>query len=74
LFLKLTTLDIKNQRYGLQCRYFELQLEHKGKKAKASICGRGPNEWKGEKPVIETALKSIEEKMNPQLPFSATVQ
>jgi len=60
---------IQNQRTGLQYRYFELQLEHKGKKAKASFHGRGLNEWKGEKPVLEEAMKAIEEKMQPQLPF-----
>lgn len=60
---------IKNQRDGLQYRYFQLELEHKNKKAKASFHGRGLNEWKGEKPVIEGAIKAIEEKMNPQLPF-----
>lgn len=65
---------IKNQKYGLQCRYFELQLEHKGKKAKASFHGRGLNEWKGEKPVLETAMKAIEEQISPQLPFPQTVQ
>lgn len=60
---------IKNQRDGLQYRYFQLELEHKNKKEKASFHGRGLNEWKGEKPVIEGAIKAIEEKMNPQLPF-----
>ena len=59
--------QIKNQRLGLQFRHFELQLIHKGKKAKASICGRGLNEWKGEKPILDTAIKALEEKMNPQL-------
>lgn len=58
---------IKNQREGLTYRLFALQLEHKGKKEKASLCGRGLNEWRGEKPVLEGALKAIEEKMNPQL-------
>ncbi len=58
---------IKNQREGLTYRLFALQLEHKGKKEKASLCGRGLNEWRGEKPVIEGAMQAITEKMNPQL-------
>lgn len=58
---------IKNQREGLQYRFFELQIEHRGKKEKASFHGRGLNEWKGEKPVLETAMQAITEKMNPQL-------
>ena len=64
--------QIKNQRLGLQFRHFELQLIHKGKKAKASISGRDLNLWKGEKRVIEGAITALEEKMNPQL--SLTVQ
>ena len=66
--------QIKNQRLGLQFRHFELQLIQKGKKAKASIHGRGLNQWKQEGPVIDTAIKALEAKMNPQLPFAATVQ
>ena len=61
---------IKNQRNGLMYRYFELQLEHKAKKEKASICGRGLNQWKGEKPVIESKITAIEDEMNPALPFA----
>ena len=60
---------VKNQREGLVFEHFKLELEHKGKKAKASICGRGLADWKNEKPVIETALQSIADKMNPPLPF-----
>lgn len=58
---------IKNQKDGLMYRHFALQLEHKNKKERASICGKGLQDWKGDKRVIESAMTAIEEKMNPPL-------
>ncbi len=60
---------IKNQREGLQMRYFEKALEHKHKKDRASFHGRGLNEWRQEKPALETELSRMLEEMQPGLPF-----
>ena len=60
---------IKNQREGLQMRYFEKALEHKHKKDRASFHGRGLNEWRQEKPTLETELSQMLEEMQPRLPF-----
>lgn len=58
---------IKVQQNGLLARHFELQLEHKGKKRRASHAGRVLREWKDEGPMLDAQLKAIDEKMNPQL-------
>lgn len=63
------TAYIKNQREGLQMRYFEKALEHKHKKDRASFHGRGLNEWRQEKPALETELSKMLEEMQPGLPF-----
>lgn len=60
---------IKNQREGLQMRYFEKALEHKHKKDRASFHGRGLNEWRQEKPALETELSKMLEEMQPGLQF-----
>lgn len=58
---------IKVQQNGLLARHFELQLEHKGKKKRASHAGRVLREWKDEGPMLDAQLKAIDDKMNPQL-------
>jgi Rha family phage regulatory protein len=60
---------IKNEREGLQMRYFEKALEHKHKKDRASFHGRGLNEWRQEKPALETELSKMLEEMQPGLQF-----
>ena len=60
---------LKNQRDGLQYRYFQKELEHKEKKRRASVAGRTPVEWMGEKTVLETEMGALLEKMQPDYPL-----
>lgn len=59
-----------NIRYGLMFECNKKHLEYKGKKRVASECGRGLNEWKQEKPALLGELETLEQKLQPQLPFT----
>lgn len=58
-----------NIRYGLMFEANKKHLEYKGKKGKASECGRGLNAWKQEKPILIADLGVLQSKLQPQLPF-----
>ncbi|MDO4698257.1 MAG: Rha family transcriptional regulator [Pasteurellaceae bacterium] len=50
-------------------QYYALLGEHKAEKQFASLCGKGLNEWKGKKPVLEATIRIIENKMQIELPI-----
>lgn len=50
---------LQQEGYSLMHKYNELCIEHKAKKAFASLCGKGLREWKGDKPVLEATLKLL---------------
>ncbi|HED4417076.1 TPA: Rha family transcriptional regulator [Pasteurella multocida] len=54
-------------------QYYQAIGEHKAEKQFASLCGKGLNEWKGKKPVLEATIRIIENKMQIELPI-LTVQ
>ncbi|MDH3003516.1 Rha family transcriptional regulator [Pasteurella multocida] len=50
-------------------QYYQAIGEHKAEKQFASLCGKGLNEWKGKKPVLEATIRIIENKMQIELPI-----
>ncbi|HDR1425132.1 TPA: hypothetical protein QB198_002336 [Pasteurella multocida] len=38
-------------------------------RARRDLCGKGLNEWKGKKPVLEATIRIIENKMQIELPI-----
>lgn len=58
---------IANRRDGLQFRYFEAELEFKGKKRVASKAGRVLREWRDDKALLTTKMDALTDQMNPQL-------
>lgn len=52
---------------GLVPEFHAALLEYSSKKAVASICGRGLNQWKGEKPPLEERMRDLAEQIQPSL-------
>lgn len=52
-------------------QYYQLIGEHKAEKQFASLCGKGLNQWKDKKPLLEATLKVFEDKMQIELPLTA---
>lgn len=50
-------------RHALLCTIMD------GEKGKASDCGRGLNEWKRTKDLLQKAIDDVEDQIQPQLPF-----
>lgn len=50
-------------------QYYQAIGEHKAERQFASLCGKGLNEWKGKKPVLEATIRIIENKMQIELPI-----
>lgn len=50
-------------------QYYQAIGEHKAGKQFASLCGKGLNQWKGQKPVLEATLRIIENKVQIELPL-----
>lgn len=50
-------------------QYYQLLNEHKAESRFASLCGKGLNQWKEKKPLIEATLKIFEDKMQIELPL-----
>ncbi|MDO9766563.1 Rha family transcriptional regulator [Glaesserella parasuis] len=50
-------------------QYYQAIGEHKAEKQFASLCGKGLNEWKDKKPVLEATIRIIENKMQIELPI-----
>ena len=58
---------IKNQRTGLTYQFLAKELECKNSKDRGSFHGRGLNQRKQEKPVLETELAALEKLVQPSL-------
>jgi Rha family phage regulatory protein len=58
---------IRNQREGLTYRCMEKELECQGSKERGSIHGRGLNQRKQEKPILETELAALKNLVQPSL-------
>ncbi|MEE6056089.1 Rha family transcriptional regulator [Avibacterium paragallinarum] len=54
---------------GLLEQYYQLLGEHNAEKQFASLCGKGLNQWKEKKPLIEATLRLFEDKMQIELPL-----
>ncbi|WP_439259482.1 Rha family transcriptional regulator [Lonepinella sp. BR2930] len=50
-------------------QYYKLAGEHNAEKQFASICGKGLNQWKEKKPLLEATLKIFEDKLQIELPL-----
>jgi Rha family phage regulatory protein len=60
---------IKNQRDGLRYRCMEKELECKDSLRRGSFHGRGLNQRKQEKPVLEAELSALLNEAQPSLPL-----
>jgi len=64
-------LDVLDERAaradGLLPLFQAALAEYSSKKAVASLCGRGLNQWKGEKPPLEDRMRELSERMQPSL-------
>lgn len=58
--------SIAEQR-GLVPQFHATLLEYTGKKAVASLCGKGLRQWRGEKPDLETRMHEIAQQIQPSL-------
>jgi phage regulator Rha-like protein len=58
---------IKNQRDGLTYRYLQKELECKDSASRGSFHGRGLNQRKREKPVLESELAQLQAIAQPTL-------
>ena len=63
---------IKNQRDGLRYRCMEKELECKDSFRRGSVHGRGLNQRKQEKPVLEAQLSALLDEVQHPLPLKAT--
>lgn len=52
-------------------QYYQAIGEHKAEKQFASLCGKGLNQWKDKKPVLEATLRIMENKIQIELPLLA---
>ncbi|KAA0910679.1 Rha family transcriptional regulator [Pusillimonas sp. ANT_WB101] len=59
----------KNQHEGLRYRYMQKELECKDSEQRGSFHGRGLNQRKQEKPVLEAELAELIALAQPALPF-----
>ena len=50
-------------------QYYQLLGEYKSDKRFASLCGKGLNQWKDKKPLLEATLKVFEDKLQIELPL-----
>lgn len=50
-------------------QYYQAIGEHKAEKQFASLCGKGLNQWKDKKPVLEATLRIMENKIQIELPL-----
>lgn len=50
-------------------QYYQLLGEHKAEKQFASLCGKGLNDWKEKKPLIEAKLRIMEDEIQICLPL-----
>lgn len=50
-------------------QYYQAIGEHKAKKNFASLCGKGLQQWRGDKQVLEGTIRIIEDKMQIELPL-----
>lgn len=60
---------IRNQREGLRYRCMEKELECKDSALRGSFHGRGLNQRKQEKPVLESELAALQSLAQPSLPL-----
>lgn len=60
---------IRNQRDGLRYRCMEKELECKDSARRGSFHGRGLNQRKQEKPVLESELAALQSLAQPSLPL-----
>lgn len=51
-------------------QYYKLVGEHEAEKQFASLCGKGLNQWKGKKPLMEATLRLFEDKLQIELPLT----
>ena len=64
---------IKNQRDGLRYRCMEKELECKDSARRGSVHGRGLNQRKQEKPVLQAELNALLEEVQHPLPLKTKV-
>ena len=62
---------LQNETMTLLHRHALLQTVFDSKKSGASDCGRGLNEWKKTKDLLQKAIEEVEAQIQPQLPFGA---
>ncbi|WP_300727453.1 hypothetical protein [Pseudomonas sp.] len=64
-------LDILDNEVGaartLTAEFHQTLLEYSGKKAVASLCGRGLRQWQTQKQPLEARIESLSEKIQPSL-------
>lgn len=57
------------QGRSLSAEFNRTLLEYSGKKAVASLCGRGLRQWQDQKPPIEEKLSKLADQIQPSLPL-----
>lgn len=64
-------LDILDNEVGaartLTAEFHQTLLEYSGKKAVASLCGRGLRQWQSQKQPLEARIESLSEQIQPSL-------
>ncbi len=64
-------LDILDNEVGaartLTAEFHQILLEYSGKKAVASLCGRGLRQWQTQKQPLEARIESLSEQIQPSL-------
>ncbi len=54
---------------SLSAEFNRTLLEYSGKKAVASLCGRGLRQWQSQKPPLEEKLSKLSDLLQPSLPL-----
>lgn len=66
----LDVLDYEMQKgRSLAAEFNRTLLEYSGKKAVASLCGKGLRQWKDQKPPLEAKLSDLADQIQPSLPL-----
>lgn len=66
----LDVLDYEMQKgRSLSAEFNRTLLEYSGKKAVASLCGRGLRQWQSQKPPLEEKLSKLADQIQPSLPL-----